>query len=216
MLNVWCVCWGDKYSAEDVYILQDMVARNLKQPHRFNCLSDRKIPGVNTQITEVDWPGWWQKLHLFHFVTDSALYLDLDVVVVGNLDRLLSKRLSMPRNWAQSGHGGCQSSVMSWGKDYRFVAWQFDSKKLTAPANGNYGYYGPHKLWGDQEFLTDYLGDPGDGEIIPMGHIYSYKYHCRQSLPDDASVVCFHGNPKPDKVGDQWVRQARSYTATAI
>lgn len=213
MLTVWSVCVGDKYGDEDVLILQDMVKRHMSQTHKFRCLSDRLIPGVETIITPVDWPGWWQKLALFTIEVKQCLYLDLDTVVVGSLDRLLSEQLSMPKNWAQSGHGGCQSSVMSWGKDYRHLGLAFDPSELSEPAYNNYGYYGDKRLWGDQELITDVMGDPGQGRILPMEHICSYKYHCRQKLPEDASVVCFHGNPKPAQVRDKWVMDSRLSTA---
>lgn len=216
MLKVWSVCVGDKYSDDYVYRLQAMVARNLLQPHEFYCLTDRAIPDVNCYLTPVDWLGWWQKLHLFEAaVTGQNLYLDLDVVVTGNLDRLLSRELSMPANWAQSGHGGCQSSVMSWSGDYSYITRAFNPGLLDGYRAGNFGFYGPKKLWGDQEFITDLLGDPGKGIVKPMPHVFSYKYHCRDRLPADASVVCFHGNPKPADVSDRWVIDARHYSRVA-
>ena len=140
-----------------------------------------------------------------------VLYLDLDVVVTGELDSLLSERLSLPSNWGQSGHGGCQSSVMSWDTksgSYGVLADLFHVENLTPPANGNYGYY--QGLWGDQEYITQHLGNPGR-YIREMHGVYSYKYHCQGDVPDDASVVCFHGAPKPKDVKDSWVIEARSY-----
>ena len=215
MLTVWSVCNGDKYHDSDVRILRDMVARNMDRPFRFRCLSDREIPGIDCLIPIENWPGWWAKLLLFRYATGPCLYLDLDVVITGNLDRLLSDTLSTPANWAQSGHGGCQSSVMAWDGDYSFIADSFDINQLAEPERGNCGAYGAQKLWGDQEFITTVMGEPGD-YIVPMPHIYSYKYHCRESLPADASVVCFHGEPKPEQVSDEWVHKARLSTAIAV
>lgn len=210
MLTVWSVCWGAKYGDEDVQILQGMVARHMKQPHRFRCLSDRPIEGVDTTITPVSWPGWWQKLALFLMEQGPALYLDLDVVIVGPLDDLVCHNgISMPANWAQSGHGGCQSSVMSWTGDYSWLPGLFDPKELSRPENGNFGWYGAQRLWGDQEFITSHLGDPGKGEVIPMPGIKSYKYHCGDGVPQGSRVVCFHGDPKPAKVVYSWVVEAR-------
>lgn len=208
MLTVWSVCVGTKYCDSDVQILRDMVSRHLDQPFRFRCLADREIGGIDTFIPDEIWPGWWSKLLLFRYASGPCLYLDLDVVVVGNLDRLVSDRLSMPANWAQSGHGGCQSSVMSWKGDYSFIPDMFNADNLAKPENGNCGAYGRHRLWGDQEFITDLMGNPGE-RVIPMPHVHSYKYHCRESLPEDASVVCFHGEPKPNQVNDEWVLSAR-------
>ena len=206
MLTVWCVLNGDKYSDIDAHILKGMVERNLYQPHRFRCLSDRPIEGIDCLIPADRWPGWWAKLLLFRYSEGQNLYLDLDVVVTGNLDGLVSERLAMASNWAQSGHGGCQSSVMSWAHDYSVLPDMFRVEELEPPANGNCGAY--RGLWGDQEYITHQLGCPG-GVIAEMKGIYSYKYHCRDGLPDDASVVCFHGEPKPGQVSDAWVTKSR-------
>jgi hypothetical protein len=204
VLTVWCVCVGDKYSIDDVLRLQSMVARNLKTKHTFICLSDTWQAGVTTLVPERILPGWWNKLTLFQVSKGPALYLDLDVVVTGPLDGLLSDKLSLPKNWALSGHGGYQSSVMSWsGNDYAWLANEFQPEKLTAPERGNFGFY--EGLWGDQEYISDRLGDT----IVPMSGVYSYRYHCQGAVPDDASVVAFHGLPKPGDVGVPWVKAAR-------
>lgn len=217
MINVWSVCNGTKYTDEDVYILRDMVARNLRQSHRFHCLSDREIPGVNCTIPAEQWPGWWAKLLLFRHATGQCLYLDLDVVIVGPLDRLISKTLSMPANWAQSGHGGCQSSVMSWSESYPLIPDSFHVEQLAQPEGGDCGRYNGH--YGDQEYITSLYGNPVpvsshdhtyiNNRIQAMHHVYSYKYHCHKGPPADASVICFHGEPKPAQVTDAWVIRSR-------
>ena len=195
-------------------ILKRMVNRHLKQPHDFYCLSDRQISDLNCLVVQENWPGWWNKLLLFRYAGGQVLYLDLDVVVVGNLDRLVSEQLSMPANWAQSGHGGCQSSVMSWNANMHnlgFLADTFEPEILSEPKNGNYGYY--QGLWGDQEYITDRLGEPGGEFVRPMEHVVSYKYHCRAGgVPKDTAVVCFHGDPKPGAVRESWVVAERSFT----
>jgi len=215
MLSVWCVLTGDKYQDEDVLILRAMVSRHLRQPFQFLCLSDRFIPGVDCLVPDEVWPGWWSKLLLFRYATTGLhLYLDLDCVVVGDLDPLVADKLTMPSNWAQSGHGGCQSSVMAWGGDYAYIPQMFDPEQLHPPSNGNCGAYGASKLWGDQEFITYLLGPPGAGNIAPMQGVCSYKYHCQRDgrPPERARVVAFHGVPKPADVEDEWVKSARLST----
>lgn len=210
MLTVWCVLVGDKYTDRDAQILQAMVGRNTAEPHRFICLSDRSIVGVETFIPPEVYPGWWSKLLLFQYAAGPCVYIDLDCVVLGDVATLAAETLTLPANWAQSGHGGCQSSVMAWngnGLPYLDISLSFCPAELEAPAGGNCGAY--QGLWGDQEYITRELGAPGEGHIEPMAGVYSYKYHCRQGPPDDAVVVAFHGEPKPDNVGDSWVQRAR-------
>lgn len=92
-LTVACVLWvGDferrRYSPAWVTRLRDMVAAHLPVPHRFVCLSNVSVPGVETLPLATGWPGWWAKLEIFnpaHDLGDRVLYLDLDVFVTGDL-----------------------------------------------------------------------------------------------------------------------------------
>ena len=124
MLTVWSVCWGDKYDDYCVQRLQQSVLASLPIPHRFKCITDRDIDGVECIPPINDLPGWWGKVNLFSWdvCDDYNLYLDLDVVITGGLDTMAMRygnaSLAMPNNWAKSGHGGCQSSVMMWTKNH--------------------------------------------------------------------------------------------------
>lgn len=218
MLTVWCVAVGDKYTTADVLLLRDMVSKHMEQPYEFWCLSDRVREGVDCVIPIDVWPGWWAKLQLFAWArTGQHLYLDLDSIVVGRLDDLVSEQFSAPANWAQSGHGGIQSSVMSWGGDYGWITYRFDPSQLHADPHHPHGRYGATDYWGDQGFLTAILGDPGVGKVKPMQGVCSYKYHCmgQPAPPAWASVVCFHGDPKAENCPEKWIAAARS-TVTRI
>ena len=217
MLTVWAVCVGSGYSHDDVRILRNQVSRNLKLPHKFIALTDRPIEGVECLMPDEIWPGWFSKLLIFrHGTVGRNLYIDLDCVVTGDLEPLLSDTISAPANWAQSGHGGVQSSVMAWSGDWSFIADSFNPSLLRDDIRHPFGRYGNTDYWGDQGFLTGLLGSPGDGKIEPMAGVYSYRYHCAAGrFPADASIVAFHGRPKASEVSDQWVIDARSSTAIA-
>lgn len=203
MLTVWSVLWGTKYPRHYVYRLRNMVRRHLLQPHRFLCLTDRQIPGIDCVPTTCAYQGWWQKLALFEpgRAADRNLYLDLDSVIVGSLDTLAMRHadddLAMAKNWAQSGHDSCQSSVMFWrGGAYPEIWSAFDFARDSP------------RLWGDQEWITELLGRPGEGKVAVIEHpaVVSYKYHCTGGPPAGAVVVTFHGTPKPHEVIDPWIR----------
>lgn len=212
MLNVFCVLWGDKYDSYAVQRLQREVDKFLTIPHRFVCITDRQIEGVECIRPINDLPGWWGKLNLFSWdvCADRNLYLDLDVVIVDSLDWVDDFRkcsLAMPWNWAQSGHGGCQSSLMIWGKNYnnKQIFDLFDHSQAHWPPINK-----PGVLWGDQEWCT-HLRDAGKVQVnqITPKHVISYKYHCRHGLPNQGeSVIVFHGDPKPSdpSVNEQWFR----------
>lgn len=208
MLAVWSVCWGDKYSDYCVQRLKREVEKNLSIPHEFRCITERQIEGVECVPPINDLPGWWGKVNLFSWdvCEDRNLYLDLDVVITGSLDEMVSEygkcSLAMPWNWAQSGHGGCQSSVMLWHKNY-------NTKQVYDLFDHSIAYWPPRNehcvLWGDQEWIT-HLRDTDKVQVnqINPDWIKSYKYHCRAGLPDGTKVVVFHGDPKPSAVRESW------------
>lgn len=193
-LTVYCILWGDKYSPEYVYALKEMVEKNLTVEHDFRCITTRRLDGIVTINPFVPYSGWWQKIGLFAptIAMGPSLYFDLDIVITGNIDYLVEftkYKIAAPANWARSGHGGLQSSVMAWRGNwhlpYRMFDYQKDSKRF----------------YGDQEFLWDLMGD----DWVRIPHIGSYKYHCVDGLPDDLKIIVFHGKPDPHEVNDKWL-----------
>ena len=198
MLTVWSVYWGDKYPEYYVHRLQREVAKYLDTTHRFFCLTDQNLDNVVCIPTVSDKKGWWQKLDLLNF-TGPNLYIDLDTVITGNLDCFIGtdKQIRVLKNWAQSGHGGCQSSIMYWNEPVEF---DLDIEMPWPPRNEPGRY-----LWGDQEAIT-LARDRGLIEVdyFDPAHAQSYKYHCRGNLPADCRAVIFHGKPDPDEVRESW------------
>jgi hypothetical protein len=92
-LTVACVLWMGEfedrhYSPAWVTRLRDQVAAYLPMPHRFVCLSNVDVPGVETLPLVTDWPGWWAQLEVYNparELGERVLYLDLDVFVTGDL-----------------------------------------------------------------------------------------------------------------------------------
>jgi hypothetical protein len=215
-MNVYCVFWGDKYQKSYVQRLRDQVADHLKIPHEFRCITEVDFWDVDTVEPLCDYPGWWQKIGLFSpaMPRGENLYLDLDVSVVRSIEPLVvfsritwvdqPDKLICPSNWAQSGHGGCQSSVMLWksGEDNVAIWNEFDPAMAAWPPVHN----PPKQLWGDQEFITA-LRDRGTIRVAhtPDEWIVSYKYHCRERLPSGSRIVVFHGDPKPHQVSRPWL-----------
>ena len=205
MLTVWTICWGDKYSDYYVQRLQREVRKYLSIPHRFICITDRHIDGVDAMPFPENYPGWWSKVALFKVATAQNLWLDLDVVITGDLDPLVEQYgqcpFAAPMNWAQSGHGGIQSSVMIWADNNmaRKIYDLFDPAMAHWPPRNE-----PGVLWGDQEWMT-LLHSKRLIQWTPITEgIKSYKYHCRNGLPHGTSIVVFHGDPKPQQVSEPW------------
>lgn len=199
-LTVYCVYWGDKYDKAYVYALKEMVEKNLTITHEFVCITKEHFEDIKTITPVVEYVGWWQKIQLFapKIATGPSLYFDLDIIITGNINYLVNYtkyKIAAPANWAKSGHGGLQSSVMAWRGNWYEPFFRFDYIRDS------------ERFWGDQEYLWDMLGN--DWARIPG--IGSYKYHCRQDIPEDLKIVVFHGKPNPHEVNDSWISP---YTST--
>lgn len=218
MITVWTACTGDAYSPEEARILRRQVDRHLDIPHVFNCITEHAIEGVGTMAPVHPLPGWWIKTSLFSPEVSSGrnLWLDLDVCITGSLNDLIAPlnghQVRIAKNWAQSGHGGCQSSVMYWeGASAQIIHDEFDPQDAHWPPRNDLCWDNGQVQWGDQEWAT-YLRDTGrlEVEYFEFQHVQSYKYHCRAGLPAGTRVAVFHGKPKPADVADDWVKQCRA------
>ena len=105
LVNVLCMKWGTKYGATFVNKLHQMVKRHLSIPFRFVCLTDDP-KGIDEGIEVFPIPpfpqknsihsskairdGGWKKLLTFssplYDLTGTALFLDLDLVIVDKID----------------------------------------------------------------------------------------------------------------------------------
>lgn len=168
---------GEKYVAK----LRAMVARHLSLPHTFEC------------ITTSNKHGWWAKVDLFQpgRFTGRVLYLDLDTVIVGSLDELAqTKGILHLRDWGwtKNDYG---SGVMVWDAGEHEEIFERYDKAV------------PHCFRGDQDWMTHLGGWPA----LPKGLCVSYRYLSKLAPPAGASVICFHGQPKPHELVTGWVPQ---------
>ncbi len=106
---VICMKWGTKYGPEYVDRLYGMVRRHVTGPLRFVCLTDNSH-GIRTEVECLPLPDLplpdgipergWKKLTIFkdklHDLTGTALFLDLDIVIVGNIDALFENGRRVP------------------------------------------------------------------------------------------------------------------------
>ena len=89
MVNIICVKWGTKYSADWVNRLLYMCSINISIPFNFYCYTDESS-GLNKKVkiipitTEDYYEGYWNKLCMFQedFIDsgDINLFFDLDIV----------------------------------------------------------------------------------------------------------------------------------------
>ncbi|WP_112874413.1 hypothetical protein [Paracoccus endophyticus] len=239
---ILCMKWGTLYGAADVNNLARGVRRHLARPHRFICLTD-DAAGLDAGIEALPLPDLrlppgsgdtrWRKLALFgrdlHGLAGTALFLDLDLVVIGNLapffdhpgavcvirdDDLFRakplRRINPGRD--RFLHMVGNTSVFRWriGAHPEVVeTYQAD----PAAAQAAYEH--------EQQMVSDILNRQGKLTYWPRGWCVSFKNDCvgrglaswlrDPAPPPGARIVLFAGTPKMAEVlagrGGRWYRR---------
>lgn len=199
MMTVACLLWGDwcyPHGPDYVRKLRDRVAENLSTEHRFVCFADREIDGVETVALDPCWRWNLNKLALFrpdNGLEGRVLALDLDTVPIGSLDEIASYdgTFAMCESFGQPGK--CGGSILSF--EAGEMEWLYDKVRRNP------------KFWGrltdgsERMLYRQCLKDPDFLQDHVPGQIVSYKWHCREGIPDNARIICFHGVPRPHEIG---------------
>ena len=208
--NVVCMKWGEKYDREYVYKLYRMVRRHCTHDFRFICLTDDPegleapieafaIPAVPEVLEKRVSP--WRKLGLFSpelsFIEGTVLFLDLDVVIVGNIDGLFDFEgdFCIIENWTQRGKGIGNSSVFRFERGrYDFIydeAWK-EGGSLIKRFRTDQAFVS--HLVKDMNFWPSHWCRSFKEELRP---VFPLNFFSAPKLPDDAKIIVFHGFPDP-------------------
>lgn len=195
-LTVACVLWmgefeGRRYSPAWVHRLRDQVAAWLPVPHRFVCLSNVEVPGVETLPLTTGWPGWWAKVEVYKpalDLGDRVLYLDLDVFITGDLAPIAEYPSSFALMPASHVFGGLRPRVLP-GVVRRFQASciVFDRPEGDALFHG----CGPDvmaRFRSDQDWLGSVRSD---ADTMPAAWFAKAK-QCRDGVPPGVRLVLAH------------------------
>jgi hypothetical protein len=162
--------------------------------------------------------AWWYKMQLFDPSQHAGplLYFDLDTVIVRNIDWIWQQPTAY--FWAvrdfkylwRPASTGLNSSVMWWDTArYAHVWHEFLQQNLSNIM---------HRYHGDQDYISASIAE-NQRRMFDVDQIQSWRWQCvdggynfgkrRHHAPgsgtcisDAASVLIFHGNPKPDQVQD--------------
>ena len=211
--TVLCMKWGTKYGSEYVDRLYGMVRRHLAGDFDFVCLTDR-ADGVRAEvrclpIPPLDLPPGipergWTKLTTFaadlHGLTGTALFLDLDVVIVDDIGPFFDHpgEFLIIHDWKRPWRVTGNSSV------YRFrigahadVLARFRAHVDEVRAS----------FRNEQAYLSDVLHRQGKLAYWPAEWCASWKYHCIPTFPSNywrapripagARILIFHGVMNP-------------------
>jgi len=231
VIDCACVIHSNGYDWQYVDKLFNMLSRNLSNPVRLHVYTEpeRTVPPHMIKHNLIEWPGiagpkksWWYKMQLFNPAVYSGqiLYFDLDVVITNSIDwiTVLPQRNfwaihDFRRLWKKT----CRtvnSSVMYFDtREYEYVWTKFQQHSLDSVIN-NYK--------GDQDFITEAV-NPQQLRYFDLDRIVSWRWQAagnpyqRQrnlikradtvTIPQNASVLIFHGDPKPHQVDHQIVQQ---------
>lgn len=222
MKQIVCMKWGTLYSADYVNRLFNMIGRNVTPPFRLVCLTD-DAAGIDPRVEILPCPTieapppfnntGWRKLNIWAprigDLTGDLLFLDLDVVIVGNIDPFFSygEDYMVMRNFTTPNRRIGNTSV------FRFPV-------------GAHPYLLERFLAAPQAMIDKYRNEQTyiSGEVKQMTFwpdpwIRSFKEHCIRPLPlrrivqpripSGARIVVFTGNPRPhEAAAGRWPASA--------
>lgn len=208
-LNIVCLKWGTLYGPEYVNRLYRGVYQNLNQSFEFHCFTDNTsgiIPDVITHPLQYkNLSGWWNKLYLFSNkipLDGRILFIDLDTLITGPLDDIVNQQddFIVLRDFftgiARSvvGNDNVGSGLMLFNAKKHSHIWEsFIANPEQAIAQCR-----PH---GDQRWIQLHQEQRTYWQDIIPGQVVSFKVHCREGLPHNARIVCYHGIPNiPDSI----------------
>ena len=217
--HILCMKWGTKYGPEYVNRLYAMVRRHLAGDFNFVCLTDdahgirpevqcHPIPHLNLHLKPGERDGAWKKLTTFeaglYGLRGTALFLDLDVVVVGPLDDFFTQPGEFfiihdyPRFWRTGLRIVGNSSVYRFELGAHADVLQHFRANMAALMR---------QYRNEQDYLSHFLHAQGKLGYWPDGWCPSFKYHSiprwpanywrAPAIPPGARIVIFHGEINP-------------------
>ncbi len=232
VVNILTFKWGTLYSAEYVNRLYRGVKAHLHRPFRFVCATDDSsgladgidavaLPEKPAALTnfytyEDRWPMIFIKLCVFNpgfaGLEGPTLFLDIDQIVIGDLDRFFDYRpgeFCIIRNWVE------------WRKTlFRKIPFCGNSSCFRFDAGEKSGYIyrtflkeidfalDDAKFTTEQAYMTHAVGFD-KVNFWPDNFVRSFKRSCLRMWPlnhflppkmnPDTGILCFHGHPSPEE-----------------
>ena len=197
--TVVCLKWGDKYGPDYVNKLASMVSRHTTNMPRFICFTEN-TDGLDSEIETHPLPapeleGWWNKVALFGpdlpDIGERMLFLDLDTVITGSLDEMLTYNADFVMK-ANEYSIGFSTTAFLLKVCSRPELWQAFTPETA------------ESLRGDQDWAG--LMAP-DAEIWPLDWCVDFRLKAAPSIPAGAKLVCFGDTPNPADYPAPWVQE---------
>jgi hypothetical protein len=220
--QIICIKWGDRYGPEYVNYLYAMIARNITPPFTLFCMTD-DTTGIRDEVQcrplpelgcprPTNAPGKWPKTALWgktlFNIEGVALFVDLDVVITGNIDEFFSfgdpSDVIVARNWVKPLERLGQTSI------FRFKIGQH-AYMLENFQQDPEGIAGKYQF--EQRYVTNCV--EGGVKFWPNAWVKHFRLNCLgpwplrylrpARLPKGTRVVIFPGKPDPeDAIVGRW------------
>jgi hypothetical protein len=202
---------GGIYDETYVNKLASTIKRHVTKKYKFVCLTDSKdIDLIDKKLVdhiiplEFNFKGWWSKMELFRpelFSESQVLYFDLDTLIVKNIDEVTSYGGDFLTLRDFNTLVNVSSGILGWKANKQNIFYKFIRSLLSSEIILDQFYGGDQQAI---EFLydgkIDWFQDLFPNIMAP------FKYECynsettKISLPEKASVICFHSKPKMNEL----------------
>lgn len=215
MKQLICINWGTLYGPRYINRLYGMVARNITPPFRFVCFCDNR-EGIREEVEceplpelDFDLPvtkkGIWPKSRLWNEsladLEGPVLFIDLDVVITGNLDSFFeygdTDDVILAPNPSNPLERLGQTSV------FRFPVGKLKPILDKFAAN-------PQKIAEEYKYEQRFVtrNAPGGVKFFPKYWVSHFRRHCRRTFPvnyflppkltAESRIVIFPGDLLPE------------------
>ena len=223
--------WGEKFPVDYVNRLYSMVLNNMNSKFRFVCFTENAEgirPEVEIQgLPELDLPAGspergWRKLTVlkkgFGGLSGPTLFLDLDIVVVGNLDVFFNQPgnflIAHDKKNLKKREGNSSVFRFEIGK-YSQILDYFEKNSEQVK----------NEVRHEQAYLSREIDRLGKLKFWPDDWVPSFKYKCcptwvkswfeAPSIPNGARIILFHGLPNPPEAikgqSGKWYRHIQPF-----
>jgi hypothetical protein len=172
----------------------------------FWCLSDM-APSFNTIPLTENLHGWWSKLELFKpgQFQEQVFYLDLDTIVLKDFRDMFEYdgNLCLIKDFYHPHLS--QTGIMLFNPEHTTKIWDLYRQYREKGVTFNRKRIRPF-IRGDGPFVQAAIPEHDFFHDLWPGKVVSFKVHCRKGkkfigFPEDAAIVCFHGQPRPWETG---------------
>lgn len=193
------------YGNIDVVRLKKGVDNFLKIDHDFVCLTDRTDIEVPTIPLIGNTPAWWAKLELFRpkLFKNPVLYIDLDMVICGNLDEMVQQFFGNPFMLLGDSRKGVMGSGMIYFEGTHSDLWGI----YISDPKGYQKKYAKKPRYGDQAFIEDHKSFKAMNETVNPNWFQKLTFDTIPH-PDSKILICVgKGNKlhRPEYQRHGWV-----------